>query len=314
MGIIRAVGWCDQFSPKGENEMSATAALGLKHILFATDFSPRSDRAGRRVLILAKQFEARLTLVHVVDDDQPNRLVKRAQAEASNLLNEMRQTIVEVDSIDCETSIALGEAFAGTLDVCAETDADMIAIGPHRRQILKDVFTGTTAERIIRNTVRPVLMVNAVPAGPYRHILVAVDMSECSAAAIHACIRFKFGEMAGITAAHIFDTPATGHMRRASLDDDEIADHISEEKQRANGKLKEFLRNQSFTTDNVVLRPAEAPTAVEILNIAEDCAADLIVIGTRGRTGLSKVLLGSVAEELLRIADRDVLTVPPQDN
>jgi len=152
----------------------------LTHILFATDFSPRSDRAGRRALLLVKQFEARLTLIHVVDDDQPNRLLKSARAEALSVLDEMRQTFREVDGVDCETSLAVGEAFAGTLSVCADVGADMIVIGPHRRQILKDVFTGTTAERIIRQSVRPVLMVNGTPAGTYRNILVATDMSACS--------------------------------------------------------------------------------------------------------------------------------------
>lgn len=292
--------------------MSPQMESRLKHILFATDFSPRSDRAGRRALLLAKQFGARMTLVHVIDDDQPNRLVKKARAEASKVLDEMRQTFVDVDGIDCVTSLTMGEAFAGTLSVCADVGADVIVIGPHRRQILKDVFTGTTAERIIRQSVRPVLMVNGTPAGPYRSILVASDMSDCSLAALRACREFKLGDVAAITVAHVFDAPARGHMRRVSLTDDDIANYIAEEEQRAEGELSEFLRSQSFTPDSVKLRAGEAPVAIEIRNMAKDCAADLIIVGTRGRTGLSKVLLGSVAEDLLRISDRDVLAAPPQ--
>lgn len=202
----------------------------MNHILFATDFSPRSDRAGRRALLLAKQFGARVTLVHVVDDDQPNRLVKRARAEASRVLEEMRQTFVEVDGIDCETSLAVGEAFAGTLSVCADVGADMIVIGPHRRQVLKDVFTGTTAERIIRKGVQPVLMVNGTPAGQYRNVLVATDMSEHSLAALRSCRELGLGEVAAVIVAHVFDAPAKSYMHRASLVDEDIADYVSEEK------------------------------------------------------------------------------------
>ena len=285
---------------------------GLKRILFATDFSPRSDRAGRRAALLARQMGASIAIVHVVDDDRPPRLVQRARAEALELLEEMRRTFTETDGIECDVTVALGEAFAGTLSAASETGADVILIGPHRRRILKDVFTGTTAERTVRGARRPVLMANGTPAGPYRNVLVATDLSDCSSAALHLCDRWRLGETAAVSLVHVFDAPARGVMQRASVTQDAIADYVSEETERAESELRAFLARHAFSADRILLRPAGGPTAAEILKAAEECDAQLIVVGTHGRTGIAKALLGSVTEYLLRTAECDILAVPTE--
>lgn len=61
----------------------------MKTIMVATDFSERSDRALRRATLLARQFEATMLLVHVVDDDQPRRIVDAERDEATKLLRQM---------------------------------------------------------------------------------------------------------------------------------------------------------------------------------------------------------------------------------
>jgi nucleotide-binding universal stress UspA family protein len=291
----------------------ADAGRGLKRILFATDFSPRSDRAGRRAALLARQMGAGIVIVHVVDDDRPPRLVQRARAEALDLLEEMRRTFAETDGIDCDVTVALGEAFAGTLAAASDTGADVIVIGPHRRRILKDVFIGTTAERTVRGAGRPVLMANGTPAGPYRNVLVATDLSDCSSAALRLCDRWGLGETASVSLVHVFDAPARGLMRSASVTQDAIADYVSEETERAESELRAFLARHAFGADRILLRPAAGPVAAEILKAAGECDAHLIVVGTHGRTGIAKALLGSVTEYLLRTAECDVLAVPSED-
>ena len=86
----------------------------MKKIMLATDFSERSDRALRRATLLARQFGASLSVVHVVDDDQPSRIVESERNAASGLLRELRNTLQSVDGTTCDTRVILEDAFVGT--------------------------------------------------------------------------------------------------------------------------------------------------------------------------------------------------------
>lgn len=192
----------------------------MKRILVATDFSARSDRAIRGATLLARTYGSSMTVVHVIDDDQPKRIVKAEREASSLLLSEQAQSLREIDGVDCDYSIVLGDAFEGIAKAAEEADCDLLVIGPHRRQALKDVFVGTTAERTIRVSRRPVLMANGVPAAPYRHVLVAADLSDCSADAVRAVTSLRLEKHAAISVAHLFDAPGTGLMSRASMTED----------------------------------------------------------------------------------------------
>ena len=185
-------------------------------------------------------------------------------------------------------------------------------IGPHRRQALKDVFVGTTAERTIRASRRPVLMANGVPAGPYRRVLIAVDLSQCSGDAVRAVVDLGLEERAAVSVVHVFGAPGTGLLPRSSRRDDRLETYLAEEKARAAHDLDAFLHDLGFDPMQRFLKPGETPAAAVIGTVARDVAADLLVVGTHGRTGIAMLMLGSVAQEVLRVADRDVLAVPPR--
>lgn len=196
----------------------------MKRILVATDFSTRSDRAIRRATLLARTHGSSMTVVHVIDDDQPKRILKAERDAASVLLSEQARSLREIDGVDCDYSVVLGNAFEGIAKAAEETNCDLLVIGPHRRQALKDVFVGTTAERTIRASSRPILMANGVPAASYRHVLVAVDFSDCSADAVQAVRALCLDRNIAVSVAHVFDTPASGMMVRASSTEDQIKD------------------------------------------------------------------------------------------
>jgi len=136
----------------------AASERQMKQVMIATDFSERSDRALRRARLLAKQFGARLSIVHVVDDDRPQRMLEKERDLASRLLDEIGVSVRGHDGVTCETRVVPGASFAGILKAVEEESPVLLVIGPHRRQVLRDVFTGTTAERTIRSASCPVLM------------------------------------------------------------------------------------------------------------------------------------------------------------
>lgn len=284
----------------------------MKKILIATDFSERSDRAVRRGVLLARRFAASIALVHVIDDDQPRRIRDVEREAAMALLSEQAESLRKIDDVACEYHTVLGDPFDGITRSAETLDPDLVLLGSHRRQMLKDVFVGTTAERTIRSTRRPVLTANGVPAGPYRHVLIAVDFSDCSRAAARAVTTLRLAEASAVSVIHVFDAPAAGLMARGSVAVDRRRDYLADEEEQATGELQAFLHGLDLGAVDQQVRFNETFAADMICSVAREIAADLVVVGTRGRTGTTKLLLGSVAEEVLRLADRDVLAVPPR--
>jgi len=283
----------------------------MRHILVASDFSARSDRAVRRAILLARTHGASVTIVHVVDDDQPRRIVDAEREAAAALLREQARSLHETDRVECGYRVLLGNAFETIVKATEEIGCDLLVLGPHRRQALKDVFVGTTAERTIRASRRPVLMANGVPAGPYRHVLVAVDFSECSADAVRAVSGLRLEKHAAVAVIHVADAPGARLMSRASLTEAQVQDYLLDVEERASAELDAFLGNLKFDPMRRIVRHGAAPAAATISEVARQISADLIVVGTHGHTGITKLLLGSVAEEILRTGERDVLAVPP---
>ncbi|WP_052117926.1 universal stress protein [Novosphingobium pentaromativorans] len=282
----------------------------MQRIALATDFSTRSDRALRRSILLARQFSAEIVLVHAVDDDQPPRLVAAEQGAADVLLSELAATLRSVDGVDCETRVVLGEPFQAIAEAAERVNSDILVMGPHRRQALRDVFIGTTVERTIRESRRPVIMANALPAGRYDRVLIATDLSECSERALMEAGRLGLLDCVETLVFHAYDAPARSMMGRAAMTADELNDYIADEEDRAGNELSEFLQRVDLLPSQRFIELIEAPVYEMVRECVRKQKVDLIVMGTHGRTGASKFFLGSVAEEVLRYSDVDVLIVP----
>lgn len=286
----------------------------MKKILVATDFSERSDRALRRATLLARQFDATLSIVHVVDDDQPRRVVDAEHDQATALLRQMAATLRDVDGVKCETRVILASPFAGIVTAVAELGPDLLVIGPHRRQILGDVFTGTTAERIIRSATCPVLMSNATPAGSYRHVLQTTDLSDGSREALRRFPGLRIGEGAKNSLLYVFDAPSLSLAFSHSISKDDRKHHLASEEREAASDLSAFVSELGHGGFRQIVRFQADAAPYEILNSAEAEQADLIVLSTYGRTGIAKLLIGSVTEQVLKISTVDVLAIPPARN
>lgn len=283
----------------------------MKTILLATDFSERSDRAFRRASLLARQVGATLVVVHVVDDDQPRRILDSDREAAAGLLEDLRATVRRVDGIACETRLVLADPFAGIAQAAAESAADLLVIGPHRRQALRDVFVGTTAERTIRSVTTPVLMVNAPPVAPYAHVMLTTDLSDGAAAAARAATRLGIAGEARRSILHVVDAPVGHLVLGGNVAPEGRAAYRDDARSEAARELAAFVEATGLGTLRQSPRLSDAAPADAILEAAREEAADLVVVGTHGRSGLAKLFLGSVAEAVLRKADRDVLAVPP---
>ncbi|MFN3891041.1 MAG: universal stress protein [Beijerinckiaceae bacterium] len=282
----------------------------MRSVVVATDFSTRSDRAIRRGVLIAKTSNAELRLVHAVDDDQPRRLIEIECAEAQRLLASQAETLRKLDSVEASFSVTLGDPFSSVTQAASDFGCDLLVIGPHRRQLLKDAFVGTTAERIIRTSRAPVVMANATPASPYRHILVAVDFSDSSASALRLVAGMDWGDTPAISVVHCFDPPEQTMRGMLVVSDEDMIRYLADARARASAELASFLRDVQIRPVRQTVETIRTDASAAIRSVASSAGADLIVVGQRGRSGFAKVMLGSVAEAVLRSAEVDVLAAP----
>jgi universal stress protein E len=280
-------------------------------ILAATDLSTRSHRAIRRAGLLAQANDAELTLVHVVDEDQPAELVKIETREVGRILDEQINIMPELRGLRCRRTVITGDPFAGILSTAESTKADLIVMGAHRKQLLRDIFVGTTVERVIRIGPFPVLMANDEVKWSYRTALAAVDMSEPSAHAIRTARKLRLVDDARFMIVHAFIPPGQGMMSYAGMTSESIDEYVAGARQRATNELAAFLEANEFGDHGWSRQVEEGRPSTVISRIVEARKPDLLVIGTHGRSGIARALLGSVTEEALRSLDLDILAVPP---
>jgi universal stress protein E len=276
-----------------------------RHVLVATDLSERCRHAVRRAALLARQFEAGLTVLHVVDDAQPPELadaqVERAQAWLA------RHSPADTGIASPEVLVRQGDPYAQILAVANERDAAIIVLGEHRRRLLLDAFLGTTAERLLRVSTRPVLIVHQSQVVPYGRVHLAVDLSETSAHAMRTAARLDLLG-ASATAVHVFSAVGKGKAHQAGVDASAL---VASERVEAAQRLASFLSRPDVAGLSVGSILLEGRTVREVARFVEEQRPQLLVLGTRARAGVKRAVLGSVAEALIRSVSCDVLAVPP---
>lgn len=280
-------------------------------LMVATDLSERSDRALRRATLIAREVGARLSLIHVIDEDQPRRIIEAERNSASAILHEQVSTLREMDGISCTSRVVIGTVFGGIVQATREESPAVLIVGPHRRQELRDLFRGTTAERTIREVSCPVLMVNGPPAAPYRKCMWTTDCSDGSRRALDTAYSLGIAPGTISSLIYVFDAPVLRLAMSYTLPEDEKADYLEDESREAMLHLIEFSAKLSVKQPHLIVRQDQTTPASEILAAAKELSSDLIVVGTRGASGFTRLILGSVAEDVLRRARCDVLAVPP---
>lgn len=286
----------------------------MRRIMVATDLSSRADRAMRRAALLAAAAGAELLIVFVVDDDQPAAMVEAERREATALLARAAEGLPELTAIRTRTLVETGDPFDAILHTAEAESCDLVVLGEHRRRLLRDMLAGTTVERVIRGSRRPVLMVNTLPDGPYRRVLMTSDLSRESAAVLQRAARTGLFGGASVTVLHAREASGLGAIAMADLPPAAVAGHVAEATRTARADLLRFLSALDLPG---VARPQpmveSSPAPLAILGAVDRVRPDLLVLGTAGAGGFGRMLLGSVAAEVLRQVRCDALTVPLAD-
>lgn len=276
----------------------------LTAIICATDLSHRSDRALERAAQLAEQHNLPLHVVNVIDPDLPDTLW---QAQQEQVGQEIHVALGRVASPVAGRAIV--KTLVGTpsreLSVYAGALKDsLVVLGyPRMSEDGRASFGSFTVGRVLSAAVAPVLIVKAHGNAPYRKAVVGIDFSPFSKrAALLAADLVPEGE---VRLVHAYEVPsgATGQDIEASHRH-ELARLVA-----SLGASQDAGRSGSRTLPTATLREGEVRHVLRT-EIA-DSGAELLALGTHGRSGLSRAFFGSVAQAMLMEMPSDLLITVP---
>lgn len=161
----------------------------MNKILIATDLSPRSDRALDRAVSLAQQHRAHLFVTHIVDEDLPASVADKLKAAADQVIREHLASLRAAKGLAIEVKVVFGKDFADILQQAQDEEVDLIVVGMHREDAFKDMFLGTTVERVLRKGDFPALVVKNRVHRPYKRVVVAIDFSVYSRRAVEFALK-----------------------------------------------------------------------------------------------------------------------------
>jgi len=279
----------------------------MKQILVATDLSERSDRAVERAILLTRQFGARLTVLRVIDEDLPASVADRQKQAAETALRRHLSSMPKARALDIDAATDFGKDWKGILQRADAERAGLIVLGLHRERGIDGMFRGTTVERVARNSDAPVLVVKNRPATDYGKVVVGVDFSVYSRRAAAFALHFAPG--AKLALVHAYDIPfkryLTGSDMHAELKKRD-ATHFS---QMVGREMAAFLTGLEIGAERVQKVMREGGPREVIQHQVAELGAGLLVVGTHGRTGVARALLGSIAEAFLIDPPCDVVAV-----
>lgn len=269
-------------------------------MIVATDLSERGDRAVQRAFLLADQARATLIVVTVVDDDLPADVAAQMVPASEAQLARVIAAVPGADTVAHETRVMRGDPALAIAALAATERPDLLILGLHRARPIADLFRETTMERIVRQVSCPVLLVSAPAAAPYRGVVVAVDFSPATAAALRRA--HALAPEAPLAAVHAFHVPYRG-----LLPADTVGAFLGE----AEAAEAEWRRTQELPTALGKVELIEGSVEQVLTASLSRSGADLLALGAHARTGLHAAVVGSVAARLMREPPCDLLIARP---
>ena len=293
----------------------------VTHVLVPTDFSPSSAPAFRYAVEWAKVFDAQLTLLHVhslppgldIDVGIAQRYLdeqrKVAREEMETLLAEARQQVP-----GASMELLPGLPSECICQVAREKKCDLIIMGTHGWTGVNRVLFGSVAERVIQKSPCPVLAIphresekisamHPLQVLP-RQVVLPMEFSDCSMEAYEYAAQIAKWFDAPLTLVHAIEPLSYSldftltHPLQEKTNRDKVVKRLTD--------LAAVLSEQGLSAEYELVDKA---TVEGILETSAVRQADLIVMGSHGRKGLSRMILGSTACEVLEQSPYPVLTV-----
>lgn len=290
-------------------------------IMVATDFSANADHALDFACRLAEVFGAEIHLVHVrilLEGRQQNqelqRELERLDAQNDRQTEEALARHADQTEVTVHAHLVRGLSVSESLlETALDLECDLMVMGTHGRRGLRHLLLGSVAEEIVRIVAVPVVTVRENADTDERsagNILVTHDFSERSKAAVAVAREWALALGSEVTLLHVVEPVVYPEFYAVDVMPDEVLHRIEERSVEAmKAVAAEQLEGVPHALEVLSGRAVDA-----ILDAADPARHDLVIMGTRGLSGLQHLLLGSVAEGVVRRSRIPVLTVRTADD
>jgi nucleotide-binding universal stress UspA family protein len=276
-----------------------------RKILVAFDGSESSKNALRQAIVLRDLEKSWIKVLAVVPTYEGDlelvgvRDIKKVLQGPTEKLMVAAEEVARKESTEVITSVEQGEAYEKIVDVCDEENCDLIAMGRRGLLRIERILLGSVTARVIGHSTKDVFVVPRDVKLSLENILLPTDGSAHSEAALARALHFAGISKGRLTAVSVVDiypefyAEAPEVVEKMEKKAVEILDKVREKAEKAGVKLE---------TKVLIGNAAE-----EIVGLANEIKAGVVFIGSRGRSGLKKIVMGSVAEKVIGLASCPVL-------
>jgi universal stress protein E len=282
----------------------------LDKILFAQDFSATSAKLQTVALQLAKEFKSTVVPIHILPKDINLPKVKELlHSTAQEKLEETRKNFKQQGIDVVEPILKYGTPYELIAKGANTVNASVVLVGSGESTSTNAHKLGTTTERLIQYSAKPVLVLKEGCDLDVRTILCPIDFSSTSERALTNALllarRFK---------AKLIIQSVSEKQSSSWFSTNEMVKEENEERLR---KLEQdfdsFLKNFTLDDLNWTKLVAQGDVSDEILKAIETNDVDLLVMGSAGRTGLNRLIMGSVTEKVIREVPCSFITLKSED-
>ena len=285
--------------------------VNTERLLLATDSSEFSEGAIREAIRMAKRCGSKLTAISVIEtnpefESTAPQVLEKMEKEVRGHLNSV-QLRAKQEGVACEIAVHEGEdSYKYIVDEAVAQKSTMIIMGRRGKKGFRRLVMGSTTSWTIGHAPCSVLVVPRNAQVDFKSIVVATDGSPHSAAAASEAIGIAKRNSAKLTVIAVVpaDIAMPTDIDFAAIQREKLADQEMQVAEKNARAVKDAAQKAGVDAQAFVMsgKPADA-----IMEIAKDKAADLVVVGSHGRTGLDRLLMGSVAERVIVLSSCAVL-------
>ena len=282
-------------------------------LLLATESSEFSEGAIREAIALAKRCGSKLTALSVIESNpefgsMAPAILEKMEKEVLAHLDDVKARAGK-EKVACETITYEGEdSYKYIVEEAVKQKSTMIIMGRRGRKGLRRLVMGSTTSWTIGHAPCSVMVVPRAAKVEFKSIVVATDGSKYSAAAASEAIGIAKRGNGKLTVLAVVpaDIAMPTEIDFTAIQREKLADQDMQAAEKNARAVKDAAHKAGVDAQAFVMsgKPADA-----IIEIARDKSADLIVVGSHGRTGLDRLLMGSVAERVIVLSTCAVLAV-----
>lgn len=297
--------------------------MKIERILVGTDTSKASQIAVNQSAALAAHLDAELVVMYVGTKPEHEEHASTLLA-VSSVMNQLAEEMFNKDqrTIDYLVKTAeeagarvvrhvvSGDPADAICEAAIELDADLVVTGTRGRSGLGRLLLGSVAERVVHTCSKPTMVARGdhIPSGGYKRVLVPTDFSQHADAAVDLALAVGAPDLE-LELLHCWQLPTGVGAGPASV----VGPIMESIDKKIRAKGADTVSSLVDAGATVSFHATMAPPAQGVADRIEAGGFDLVVLGTHGRRGISRFLLGSVAEAAVHHAPCSVLVVPPHE-